>query len=62
LTNFYDPPDNAALRWLLEPEQYLSIRYAEKLAATEIVASVGSRGDCYDCINALAESFSGLYK
>jgi putative transposase len=40
--------------------QYLSIRYAERLAANEIVASVGSRGDSYD--NALAESFNGLYK
>jgi putative transposase len=40
--------------------QYLSIRYAERLAANDIVASVGSRGDSYD--NALAESFNGLYK
>jgi putative transposase len=40
--------------------QYLSIRYAERLATNEIVASVGSRGDSYD--NALAESFNGLYK
>ncbi len=40
--------------------QYLSIRYADRLATNEIVASVGSRGDSYD--NALAESFNGLYK
>jgi putative transposase len=40
--------------------QYLSIRYADRLAANEIVASVGSKGDSYD--NALAESFNGLYK
>ena len=40
--------------------QYLSIRYSERLAANDIVASVGSRGDSYD--NALAESFNGLYK
>jgi putative transposase len=40
--------------------QYLSIRYADRLAANDIVASVGSRGDSYD--NALAESFNGLYK
>ncbi len=40
--------------------QYLSIRYAERLAASEVVASVGSKGDSYD--NALAESFNGLYK
>ena len=40
--------------------QYLSIRYSERLAANDIVASVGSKGDSYD--NALAESFNGLYK
>ena len=40
--------------------QYLAIRYSERLAENDIVASVGSRGDSYD--NALAESFNGLYK
>jgi putative transposase len=40
--------------------QYLSIRYTERLAEAEAVASVGSRGDSYD--NALAESVNGLYK
>jgi putative transposase len=40
--------------------QYLSIRYADRLAANDIVASVGSKADSYD--NALAESFNGLYK
>ena len=40
--------------------QYLSIRYSERLAANDIVASVGSRGDSYD--NALAETTIGLYK
>ena len=39
--------------------QYLSIRYADRLAANEMVASVRSKGDSYD--NALAESFNGLY-
>ena len=39
--------------------QYLSIRYSERLGEAEIVASVGSKGDCD---NALAESFNGLYK
>jgi putative transposase len=29
--------------------QYLSIRYSERLAENDIVASVGSRGDSYDC-------------
>ncbi len=40
--------------------QYLSIRYSERLAGAEILASVGSKGDSYD--NALAESFNSLYK
>jgi putative transposase len=40
--------------------QYLSVRYSERLAVDDIVASVGSKGDSYD--NALVESFNGLYK
>ena len=40
--------------------QYLSVRYSERLADNDIVASVGSKGDSYD--NAMAESFNGLYK
>jgi putative transposase len=40
--------------------QYLSVRYSERLADNDIVASVGSRGDSFD--NAMAESFNGLYK
>ena len=40
--------------------QYLSIRYSERLAAAGVEPSVGSRGDSYD--NALAETIIGLYK
>ena len=40
--------------------QYLCVRYSERLAENEIVASVGSKGDSFD--NAMAESFNGLYK
>ena len=40
--------------------QYLCVRYSERLADNDIVASVGSRGDSYD--NAMAESFNSLYK
>jgi putative transposase len=36
------------------------VRYSDRLAANDIVASVGSKGDSYD--NALVESFNGLYK
>ena len=38
----------------------LSVRYTTRLAESQIVSSVGSRGDSYD--NALAESTIGLYK
>jgi len=40
--------------------QYLSMRYTERLADTDIAPSVGSRGDSYD--NAMAESIIGLFK
>ena len=36
------------------------MRYSDRLAENEIVASVGSKGDSFD--NAMAESFNGLYK
>ena len=40
--------------------QYLSIRYSQRLADNDIVASVGTKGDSYD--NSMIESFNGLYK
>ena len=40
--------------------QYLSIRYAGRLADADIDPSVGTVGDSYD--NALAESVIGLFK
>ena len=48
------------MRRLIEPKQYVSIRYTERLAEAGIEPSVGSVGDSYD--NALAESINGLYK
>jgi putative transposase len=50
----------AVLRRPVEPGQYLSIRYTERLEEAGAVCSVGSRGDSYD--NALAEAVNGLYK
>jgi putative transposase len=44
----------------VEPSQYLSIAYTERLAEIGIEPSVGSVGDSYD--NALAETIIGLYK
>jgi putative transposase len=48
------------LRRPLEPGQYLSVRYTQRLADEGAVTSVGSRGDSYD--NALAEAVNALYK
>jgi putative transposase len=40
--------------------QYRAIRYTERRAEAEAVASVGSRGDSYD--NAMAEALNSLFK
>jgi len=40
--------------------QYRAVRYTERLADCDAVASVGSKGDSYD--NAMAEAFNSLYK
>lgn len=40
--------------------QYRAIRYADRLADTGAVASVGSRGDSYD--TALAEAVNSIFK
>jgi putative transposase len=50
----------AALRRPLEPAQFTSIRYGERLAELGAVPSIGSVGDSFD--NALAETVNGLYK
>lgn len=48
------------LRRPVEPGQYLSIRYSERLKDAGVDASVGSTGDSYD--NAMAETIIGLFK
>jgi putative transposase len=40
--------------------QYTAVRYSERLAEVEAVASVGSVGDSYD--NAMAEALNSLFK
>lgn len=40
--------------------QYRAIRYTERLAEAEAVASVGAKGDSYD--NAMAEALNSLFK
>ncbi len=48
------------LRRPLEPKQYTSIRYTNRLLDAGAVASIGTVGDSYD--NAQAETLIGLYK
>lgn len=48
------------LRPPVEPDQYLSLAYADRLIELGIAPSVGSRGDSYD--NALAEAVNAAYK
>ena len=50
----------ALLRRSLEPAQYTSIRYTQRLEDIGAVRSVGSKGDSYD--NAAAEAVNSLYK
>jgi putative transposase len=48
------------LRRSLEPKQYTSIAFTERLAAAGAQSSVGTAGDAYD--NAPAGSVIGLFK
>jgi putative transposase len=48
------------LQRLVEPGQYTSIIYRNRLDDIGALASIGTVGDSYD--NALAESTNGLYK
>ena len=48
------------MRRPIEPGQYLSLTYTDRLAELGIAPSVGSRGDSYD--NALAEAVNAAYK
>lgn len=57
LTHHSDRGVQGGFKW---SSQYLSVRYSQRLADNEIVASVGSKGDSYD--NAMIESFNWLYK
>jgi putative transposase len=52
--------DELALPYFRMFDRVRVVRYSERLADNDIVASVGSKGDSYD--NAMTESFNGLYK
>jgi putative transposase len=56
----YALASRTVLRRALEPGQYLSLRYTDRLAEMGVAPSVGSVGDSYD--KAMAESIIGLYK
>ena len=45
----YDRFNKQVLLPPVEPGQYLSIRYTERLEEAGAVASVGSKGDSHDC-------------
>jgi putative transposase len=59
-TSFYNPHDRLVLRQPLEPKQYTSIAYTERLCDIGAAPSIGTVGDSYD--NAMAESVMGLFK
>jgi len=48
------------LRRPVEPGQYTSIRYTDRLDELAVAPSVGSRGDAYD--NAIAEAWVATFK
>jgi transposase InsO family protein len=56
----YDRSRKLVLLPLVEPGQYTSIRYTERLAEAGAKPSIGSVGDSYD--NAMAVSIIGLFK
>jgi transposase InsO family protein len=59
-TSTYSCFNKPVLRPPIESGQYLSIRYAERLAEAGITASVGTTGNSYD--NAAAEALNRLFK
>ncbi len=60
MPNSYTHSNNPVLQRPIEPAQYLSLTYTDRLAELGIAPSVGSRGDSYD--NALAEAVNAAYK
>ena len=54
-TSFYALPDTAALRRALEPEQFTSWTFSQRVRSAGLAHSLGSVGDAFD--NAVVESF-----
>jgi len=58
--NIYARFNKPVLLRRIEPRQYVSFRYTDRLAEAGISASIGSVGDSYD--NAMAEALNGTFK
>ncbi len=58
--SIYNQVNKPLLRRLVEPGQYTSIRYTDRLDELGAAPSVGSRGDAYD--NAMAEAWVATFK
>ncbi|MFL0569325.1 integrase core domain-containing protein, partial [Kocuria rhizophila] len=59
-TSSYCCSNKPVLQPPVEPGQFTSIRYGERLAEIGATPSIGTVGDSYD--NALAETVNGYYK
>jgi hypothetical protein len=44
----------------VEPEQFTSLRWGERLAEIGAVPSIGSVGDCFDCEHPVVAAVRGL--
>ena len=58
--SIYNQVNKPVLRRPVEPGQYTSLRYTDRLDELEIAPSVGSRGDAFD--NAMAEAWVATFK
>jgi putative transposase len=58
--SIYDYFNRQVLLPLIEPAQYTSVSYTDRIDELGVSASIGTVGDSYD--NALAESVMGLFK
>jgi putative transposase len=58
--SIYNRVNKPVLRRPVEPGQYTSLRYTDRLDELGAAPSVGSRGDAYD--NAMAEAWVATFK
>ena len=60
MPNSYTHSNNPVLHRPIEPAQYTSLTFTDRLLEAVLDASIGATGNSYD--NALAETINGLYK